>query len=66
MKDLIKIMKILTKYGRPENPITSDYDLMSFNGFDVKAITKRDVKRLNDLKVMVFPDADEICMWICF
>lgn len=65
MINLVKIMKILTKYGKPENPITADYDIMSFNGFDVKAITKRDIKRLNDLNVLVYPDADEVCMWIC-
>tara|TARA_R110002167_G_scaffold243070_3_gene448641 strand:- start:162 stop:455 length:294 start_codon:yes stop_codon:yes gene_type:complete len=49
MKDLIKALTILLKYGNPSYPTHCEHDELSIHGIDPEKISKEDVKQLKDL-----------------
>ena len=49
MKDLIKALQILLKYGNPDYPTLCEHDIMVICGIDPLKVTDEDKSELDDL-----------------
>jgi len=53
MKNLIKALQILLKYGNPKYPTHCTHDELIIVGIEPEKISKEDVKKLDDLGFIV-------------
>lgn len=56
MKDLIEALQIFFKYGNPDNPTHCEHDVMYIMEIDPEDVSKKDIKRLDELGF--FPEDD--------
>ena len=59
MKDLIKALQILLKYGNPDYPTHCEHDILTICGIEPKDVSKEDTKALDDLGFHVGEDYGE-------
>ena len=55
MKDLIKALQILLKYGNPANPTHCERDILNVD-IDAELVSQEDKKRLDELGFFVDED----------
>ena len=59
MKDLIKALQILLKYGNPAYPTSCIHDELIINGIDPASITKEDKAELESLGFRVTVEGEK-------
>jgi len=59
MDDLIEALQIFRKYGNPDYPTHCEHDVMYICGIEPNDVSKKDIKRLNELGFFIGDDTGE-------
>jgi len=59
MDDLIEALQIFRKYGNPDYPTHCEHDVMYIYGIEPNDVSKKDIKRLNELGFFTNDDTGE-------
>ena len=60
MEDLIEALQILLKHGNPKRPTWCEHDVLHIGGIDYTVISKEDKARLEELRVYIDEDNEDI------